>query len=177
MHGLRAVRRALPRGLHHDEAIVVSAPTYDLGKLHGGLRLQGHKQRVHDSADSGGARPIATGPPDRATRRRAGPAGRWGWRPRPQGTTDRRTGRRARRPCARIIVGHGRGDRTLASIHDAHGDKAPCIVIECDGKDAAVPNSAIHRLPVTSSGRSVADAFLMAALSDSAAQYFRQHRN
>ena len=24
-----------------------------------------------------------------------------------------------------------------------HGDKAPCIVIECDGKDAAVPNSAI----------------------------------
>jgi len=41
---MRAVRRALPRGLHHDEATVVSAPTYDLGKLHGGLRLQGHKR-------------------------------------------------------------------------------------------------------------------------------------
>ena len=38
------MRRALPRGLYLDEATDVSAPTYDLGKLHGGLRLDAEKK-------------------------------------------------------------------------------------------------------------------------------------
>ena len=33
----------MPRGLHQHETADVSAPTYDLGRLHGGLRLPGHK--------------------------------------------------------------------------------------------------------------------------------------
>ena len=44
MHRLRTLRRAVSCGLHQHEAPVVTAATYDLGKLHGGLRLPGHKQ-------------------------------------------------------------------------------------------------------------------------------------
>ncbi len=43
MYWLRIVCRALSGRLHRHEADHVSAPTYDLGTLHGGLRLPGNK--------------------------------------------------------------------------------------------------------------------------------------
>jgi len=115
----------------------VSAPTYDLGKLHGGLRLPGHK-----SAST--AQPIRTVPiPERLIL------------PITQHVGD---------PAQPVV---GIGERVLkgqliatsegslgAPIHASssgrivaiepwpvsrrHGDNAPCIIIECDGEDRAV---------------------------------------
>ena len=142
MHWLRAVRGALSRGLHHDEAIVVSAPTYDLGKLHGGLRLQGHKQEST-------SQPILEVPVpsqlvlpiEQHVGEPAQPV---------VGIGDVvLKGQLIAEPDGELGAPvHASSSGTVVAIESwpvsrRHGDKAPCIVIECDGKDEAIPNTAV----------------------------------
>jgi electron transport complex protein RnfC len=136
------VRCTLPRGLHHDEAIVVTAPTYDLGKLHGGLRLQGNKQEsttqpiLEVPVPSQLVLPIEqhVGEPAQPV----------------VGVGDYvLKGQLIAEPDGELGAPvHASSSGTVVAIERwpvsrRHGDKAPCIVIECDGKDAAVPSSAI----------------------------------
>jgi len=126
--------------LHQYEIIALTAPTYDLGKLHGGLRLPAHK-----SAST--AEPIRDVP---IPRQLVLPITQHVGEP------------------AQPIVGIGESvlkgqllaepDRSLgAPVHATSsgtivaiepwpvarrlGDNAPCIVIECDGEDRAIENS------------------------------------
>lgn len=143
MHGMRIVRCALSRGLHHDESIVVSAPTYDLGKLHGGLRLQSHKQEST-------ARPIIEVPVpsqlvlpiEQHVGQPAQPV---------VGVGDRvLRGELLAEPDGELGAPvHASSSGTVVAIERwpvsrRHGDKAPCIVIECDGKDEAIQNTSVE---------------------------------
>jgi len=131
------VCRALPGRLHQYETARVSAPTYDLGTLHGGLRLPGRKTESTRHAILNMPIPSQLILP--ITQHVGDPA--------------------------QPIVGIG--ERVLkgqliaesegslgAPVHASssgkviaiepwpvsrrYGDTAPCIVIECDGKDEAV---------------------------------------
>jgi len=139
---MRAVRRALPRGLHHDEATVVSAPTYDLGKLHGGLRLQGHKRESTTQPILDVPVPAQLVLPiEQHVGEPAEPV---------VGVGDYvLKGQLIAEPDGELGAPvHASSSGTVVTIERRpvsrrNGDEAPCIVIECDGKDAAVPNSAI----------------------------------
>jgi len=115
----------------------VSAPTYDLGKLHGGLRLQAHKQM--STADAIRKVPVPAQLILPITQHAGDPA---------QPIVD--TGERVLK--GQLIA---RCEDTLgAPVHASssgkviaiepwpvsrrYGDNAPCIVIECDGEDAAI---------------------------------------
>lgn len=127
----------LPGGLHQYETTRVSAPTYDLGTLHGGMRLTGHKEESTSRAilevpiPSQLILPIAQHVGDPA------------------------------QPLVgigeRVLKGQliaDSGGSLGAPIHASSSGKvlaiepwptsrrlgasAPCIVIECDGKDEAV---------------------------------------
>jgi electron transport complex protein RnfC len=158
MHRLRIVRRTLPGGLHHDEAARLTAPTYDLGKLHGGLRLPGNKSQATSS------------------RIRDVPIPRQLVLPISQHVGE---------PAQPLV---GIGEHVLkgqlladssgelgAPVHASSsgkvvaiepwpvsrrlGDKAPCIIIECDGEDRA-----IERVEAPSNFSQLAPDALMAAI-------------
>lgn len=135
---MRTVRRALPRGLHHDETIVVSAPTYDLGKLHGGLRLPSHKQEsaakaivdvpvppqlmlpIEQHVGHPAQPVVAVGDAVFKGQLLAEPDGELG------------------------APVHASSSGKIVAIEPwpvsrRLGDKAPCIVIECDGRDQPMP--------------------------------------
>jgi len=114
----------------------VSAPTYDLGKLHGGLRLEGHKQ-------ASTAQPILDIPlPSQLIlpieQHVGAPA-------QPVVSVGDRVlkGQLLAEPDGELGAPvHASSSGTVVAIESwpvsrRNGDKAPCIVIECDGKDEA----------------------------------------
>lgn len=115
----------------------MSAPTYDLGKLHGGLRLDGHK-----AASTAG--PIVDVPiPDQLVlpiQQHAGAAAQ------PVVDVGERVlkGQVIAEPDGEMGVPvHASSSGTVVAIERwpvirRYGDAAPCIVIECDGKDEAI---------------------------------------
>lgn len=116
----------------------MSAPTYDLGRLHGGLRLPGNKE---DSTRS----PIVEMPIPKQlvlpiTQHVGDPA-------QPLvGIGERvRKGQIIARPDGTLGAPiHASSSGTVVAIEPwpasrRFGDTAPCIVIDCDGKDEAVP--------------------------------------
>ena len=133
------MRRALPRGLHHDETGVVSAPTYDLGKLHGGLRLLGHKQESTEQAIRNVPVPSQLILPiEQHVGEPAQPV---------VGVGDRvLKGQLVAEPDGELGAPvHASSSGTVVAIERwpvsrRQGDKAPCIVIECDGRDEAIPD-------------------------------------
>ena len=133
----------------------MTAPTYDLGKLHGGLRLQGHKQ-------ASTTQPILDVPVpsqlvlpiEQHVGEPAQPV---------VGVGDYvLKGQLIAEPDGELGAPvHASSSGTVVAIERwpvsrRHGDKAPCIVIECDGKDAAVPRLGHYGLPVSGTGRPVA---------------------
>ena len=130
------MRRPLSRGLHLDETVAVSAPTFDLGSMHGGLRLPAHKREST-------SRPILEVP---LPRQLIVPL-------------EQHTGASAQPVVAcgdtvlrGEVIAAAAGDTVGAPVHAPssgtviaieprpvarrRGDLAPCVVIECDGEDA-----------------------------------------
>jgi len=118
----------------------VSAPTYDLGKLHGGLRLQGHKQEstsqqiIEVPVPSQLVLPIEqhVGEPAQPV----------------VGIGDRvLKGQLIAEPDGELGAPvHASSSGTVVAIESwpvsrRHGDKAPCIVIECDSRDESIANT------------------------------------
>lgn len=120
----------------------MSAPTYDLGKLHGGLRLPGHKQGSTTQPILDVPIPAQLVLPiEQHVGEPAQPV---------VGVGDYvLKGQLIAAPDGELGAPvHASSSGTVVAIEHwpvsrRHGDKAPCIVIECDGKDAAAPNSAI----------------------------------
>ncbi len=136
------MRRALPRGLHQHEAVAVSAPTYDLGTLHGGLRLPAHK--AQSTAEIVQVVPI---PPQLylpITQHVGEPA-------QPVVNIGDRVlkGQAIAEPDGEMGAPvHASSSGTVVGIEQwpvsgRYGDRAPCIVIDCDGKDEAMPRTAV----------------------------------
>lgn len=121
----------------------MTAPTYDLGKLHGGLRLPGHKG---DSTSS----PILEVPIpaqlilplEQHVGEPAQPVVDIGDRV--------LKGQTVAEPDGEMGVPiHATTSGTVVAIERwpvarRHGEKAPCIVIESDGKDEAIPHTAAN---------------------------------
>jgi electron transport complex protein RnfC len=143
MHRLPALRRALPRGLHQydspgqRETSNVTAPTYDLGKLHGGLRLPGHK-----SASTAAPIRDVPIPPQLVlpiTQHVGDPA-------QPVVGTGERVlkGQVIAEPDGTLgaPVHASSSGRVIAiepwPVSRRYGNKAPCIIIESDGEDRAI---------------------------------------
>jgi len=124
----------------------VSAPTYDLGKLHGGLRLPGHKNE--STANPIKDVPIPAQlvlPIEQHVGEPAQPV---------VGIGDRvLKGQLVAEPDGEMGAPvHASSSGTVVAIEQwpvsrRHGDKAPCIVIECDGKDEAIAGGAIEDYP------------------------------
>jgi len=131
--------RAVPGGLHNDAGVIVpgAAATYDLGKLHGGLRLTAHK-----SASTGLSiqSPPMPGqlilPIDQHVGEPAQPLVGIGERV--------LKGQLLAEPAGTLgaPVHASSSGRVVAiepwPVAGRHGDPAPCIVIECDGQDRAM---------------------------------------
>jgi electron transport complex protein RnfC len=137
----------------------VSAPTYDLGKLHGGLRLPAHK-------NASTAEPIKNVPVpaqlilpiEQHVGEPAQPV---------VGIGDRvLKGQLVAEPDGEMGAPiHASSSGTIVAIERwpvsrRHGDKAPCIIIECDGKDEAIADAPIEDY------RSLASADLLLRILD-----------
>jgi electron transport complex protein RnfC len=119
----------------------VTAPTYDLGKLHGGLRLDAHKRA------STAGRIVEAPLPQHIVlpleQHAGGPA-------QPLVTIGERVlrGQLIAEPgTSHSAPVHASSSGTVVAIEDrpvsrCKGDPAPCIVLECDGLDEAAPVSA-----------------------------------
>ncbi len=116
----------------------MSAPTYDLGRLHGGLRLESHKREST-------ARPIVEVPVPRQLilpiQQHAGaPA-----QPVVDVGDPVLRGQVIAEPDGEMGAPvHASSSGTVAAIRPwpvarRHGEEAPCIVIDCDGRDQALP--------------------------------------
>lgn len=119
----------------------MSAPTYDLGKLHGGLRLPAHKERST-------AVPLKVAPiPPQLYLPIAQHVGEPA---QPVVNTGDRVlkGQTIAEPDGEMGAPvHASSSGTIVGIQQwpvsgRYGDTAPCIVIECDGKDEAMPRAA-----------------------------------
>ena len=119
----------------------MSAPTYDLGKLHGGLRLSAHK-------DESTAEPIRHVPVPAQlvlpiTQHSGDPAqpvvdiGERVLKGQLIASPDGRLGAPVHAPSSGRIVAI-----EPWPVHRRYGENAPCIVIECDGEDRAVDRPA-----------------------------------
>ena len=121
----------------------MTAPTYDLGKLHGGLRLPAHK-----SASTAGAIkevPVPAQlvlPIEQHVGEPAQPV---------VGIGDHvLKGQLVAEPDGEMGAPvHASSSGTVVAIERwpvsrRHGDKAPCIIIECDGKDEAVADGRVE---------------------------------
>jgi len=121
----------------------VSAPTYDLGKLHGGLRLPGHKSE--STAEPIKDIPVPAQlvlPIEQHVGEPAQPV---------VGVGDRvLKGQLVAEPDGEMGAPvHASSSGTVIAIERwpvsrRHGDKAPCIIIECDGKDEVVADTGIE---------------------------------
>jgi len=116
----------------------VTAPTYDLGRLHGGMRLPGHKREStqHATVDVPLPKQLIL-PIEQHVGRPAQPV----------------VGRGERVLRGQVIAEpdgemgapvHASSSGTVVAIESwpvsrRHGDTAPCIVIDCDGEDEAFP--------------------------------------
>jgi len=120
----------------------VSAPTYDLGKLHGGLRLPAHKKA--STAEPVKDVPIPAQlilPIEQHVGEPAQPV---------VGIGDRvLKGQLVAEPDGEMGAPvHASSSGTVVAIERwpvarRHGDKAPCIIIECDGQDEAIADTPI----------------------------------
>ncbi len=118
----------------------MTAPTYDLGKLHGGLRLPSHKKQ--STTERLKVMPI---PP----RLYLPIAQHVGEPAQPIVNVGERVlrGQAVAEPDGEMGAPvHASSSGTVAGIEQwpvsgRYGDKAPCIVIDCDGKDEALPRS------------------------------------
>ncbi len=116
----------------------MTAPTYDLGKLHGGLRLPSHKKQ--STTERLKVMPI---PP----RLYLPIAQHVGEPAQPIVNVGERVlrGQAVAEPDGEMGAPvHASSSGTVAGIEQwpvsgRYGDKAPCIVIDCDGKDEALP--------------------------------------
>lgn len=114
----------------------MSAPTYDLGKLHGGLRLQGHKSAA--TADPIHELPIPAQLILPITQHVGDPA-------QPIVAIGERVlkGQLVAEPGGELSAPiHAPSSGHVVAIEPwpvsrRHGDNAPCIIIECDGEDLA----------------------------------------
>lgn len=137
----------------------MSAPTYDLGKLHGGLRLPGHKSE--STTNPINEIPIPAQlilPIEQHVGEPAQPV---------VGIGDRvLKGQLVAEPDGEMGAPiHASSSGTVVAIERwpvsrRHGDKAPCIVIECDGQDEAMASGAIEDY------RSLAPADLLLRILD-----------
>ena len=116
----------------------MSAPTYDLGKLHGGLRLDAHKKASTTSPIVEVPLPSQLILPlEQHVGEPAQPAVSIGDRV--------LKGQLIAEPDGELGAPvHASSSGTVVAIEQwptvrRYGDKAPCIVIECDGEDAAFP--------------------------------------
>ncbi len=120
----------------------MSAPTYDLGKLHGGLRLPAHKEQSTSV-------PLKVAPiPSQLylpiTQHVGEPA-------QPIVSTGDRVlkGQTIAEPDGEMGAPvHASSSGTIVGIEQwpvsgRYGDTAPCIVIDCDGKDEAMPRTTV----------------------------------
>jgi electron transport complex protein RnfC len=115
----------------------VSAPTYDLGKLHGGLRLQAHKQM--STAEPIRQMPVPAQLILPLTQHAGDPA-------QPVvGIGEHVLKGQLIAECEGSLCApvHASSSGKIIAIEPwpvstRHGDSAPCIVIECDGKDTAI---------------------------------------
>ena len=139
------MRRTVPCGLHQHETPHLSAPTYDLGKLHGGLRLPGHKA-------ASTAEPIRDAPlPAQLilpiTQHVGDPA-----QPVVGAGDHVLKGQLLAEPEGTLGAPvHASSSGTVVAIEpwpvsQRYGEKAPCMIIECDGEDRAIetPSDAPH---------------------------------
>lgn len=118
----------------------MSAPTYDLGKLHGGLRLQANKQTSTEQAIREVPIPAQLILPiEQHVGEPAQPV---------VGVGDRvLKGQLVAEPDGELGAPvHASSSGTVVAIERwpvsrRHGDKAPCIIIECDGKDEAIADT------------------------------------
>lgn len=118
----------------------MSAPTYDLGKLHGGLRLQANKQASTEQAIREVPIPAQLILPiEQHVGEPAQPV---------VGVGDRvLKGQLVAEPDGELGAPvHASSSGTVVAIERwpvsrRHGDKAPCIIIECDGKDEAIADT------------------------------------
>lgn len=137
----------------------MSAPTYDLGKLHGGLRLPAHKSASTASPIKEVPIPAQLVLPiEQHVGEPAQPV---------VGIGDRvLKGQLVAEPDGEMGAPiHASSSGTVIAIERwpvsrRHGDKAPCIVIECDGKDEAIADGAIEDY------RSLAPADLLLRILD-----------
>ncbi|MGB5256861.1 MAG: electron transport complex subunit RsxC [Woeseiaceae bacterium] len=131
--------------LHQHEAARVTAPTYDLGKLHGGLRLPGHKAIATTSQIQDVPLPAQlilpitqhVGDPAQPVVGVGDPVLKGQVVARPEGTLGAPV--------------HASSSGTVVAIEpwpvsQRHGEKAPCIILDCDGEDRPLPvdDSARH---------------------------------
>lgn len=137
----------------------MSAPTYDLGKLHGGLRLPGHKSSSTENPIREVPIPAQLILPiEQHVGEPAQPV---------VGVGDRvLKGQLVAEPDGEMGAPvHASSSGTVIAIERwpvsrRHGDKAPCIVIECDGKDEAIADAPIEDY------RSLAPADLLLRILD-----------
>ena len=120
----------------------MSAPTYDLGKLHGGLRLTAHKKASTAAPIRDLPLPAQLVLPiEQHVGEPAQPVVDIGDRV--------LKGQLVAEPDGEMGAPvHAPSSGTVVAIEQwpvsrRHGDKAPCIVIECDGKDEAAPDTPI----------------------------------
>jgi len=137
----------------------VSAPTYDLGKLPGGLRLPAHK----NASTAGPIKNLPVPaqlilPIEQHVGEPAQPV---------VGIGDRvLKGQLVAEPDGEMGAPiHASSSGTIVAIERwpvsrRHGDKAPCIIIECDGKDEAIADAPIEDY------RSLASADLLLRILD-----------
>lgn len=120
----------------------MTAPTYDLGKLHGGLRLPAHKR--DSTAEPIKEIPVPAQlvlPIEQHVGEPAQPVVDIGQRV--------LKGQLVAEPDGELGAPvHASSSGTIVAIERwpvsrRHGDRAPCIVIECDGKDEAVADATV----------------------------------
>ena len=144
MHRLRALHRTVPGRLHQYETPHVSAPTYDLGILHGGLRLPGHK----NASTSGPIRDVPLPkqlilPISQHVGSPAQPvvaAGDYVLKGQLLAQSEGTLGAPV----------HASSSGTILAVESwpvsqRLGDPAPCIILECDGLDRSVQPDADTR--------------------------------
>ena len=136
--------RSLPCGLHFHEAANVSAPTYDLGTLHGGLRLTSRKSESTHLGIQDVPVPSQLVLP--ITQHVGDPA-----QPVVNIGEHVLKGQLIASPDGGLGAPiHASSSGTIVAIEPwpvsrRNGDNAPCIVIECDGDDRPMARSKVHR--------------------------------
>jgi electron transport complex protein RnfC len=143
MHRLRIVRRALSGGLHcHGDGAmsndaVRAAPTFDLGKLNGGLRLSGEKEKSTSRAIQVVPVPHQLVLP--LTQHSGNPA-------RPVVAIGEKVLKGQLVADSDGVLSapvHASSSGKVVAIEPwpvsrRYGDPGPCVIIECDGRDEAV---------------------------------------